>query len=172
VLERVQGEVLSKLLIQAPPDLRTTDVTDTGCEPFSLTDSPSLEGHIIGACPVGFPEGECGGELWVTGASAKSATEDRWARCRTCKTSALVDWWLAQMSPATQEWLPMRALRWHLLLRLGRRVSDATIRAWARDPELLATRRIGASGAESRSDTNEPGRAEYRVRDVLVLTGF
>ena len=48
------------------------------------------DGHVIGTCLVGTPEGPCGGELR---AIVDSVSEDGWARCRTCKTSALVDWW-------------------------------------------------------------------------------
>jgi hypothetical protein len=158
-------------LIRTKFGARTRDVNDTWRETLSQADSLPSEGRIIGACPIGFPEGECGGELWATDATA---SEDRWALCRICKTSALVDWWYAQMSPVTQEWLPMRALRWHLLLHVGRRISDATIRGWARDPDLLATRRITRAGLASPSGNGDDvtGRAEYRVQDVLQLTGF
>jgi hypothetical protein len=49
-----------------------------------------LDGSIIGACPVGTPDGPCGGELR---AIVESQSQNWWARCQTCKTSALVDWW-------------------------------------------------------------------------------
>ena len=51
----------------------------------------SRDGYVIGTCLVGTPDGPCGGELR---AIVDSVSEDGWARCRTCKTSALVDWWL------------------------------------------------------------------------------
>ena len=52
-----------------------------------------LDGCIIGFCPVGTPEGLCGGEL---SASLDTQSLDWWAHCRTCKTSALVDWWFGR----------------------------------------------------------------------------
>ena len=143
-------------------------VTDSWRETLLRAYPQSDEGRIIGTCSVGVPEGPCGGELWVAG---PTVTGDRWAQCRTCKTSALVDWWLAQMPPEQHEWLPMRALRWHLLLHVGRRVSDVTIRSWARDPEILPTRQVDAAGEVLLTGGTEiaTGRAEYRVRDVLEL---
>jgi hypothetical protein len=58
-----------------------------------------LDGSVIGACPVGTPDGPCGGELLTI---VESQSQNWWARCQTCKTSALVDWWLAWVNPRNQ----------------------------------------------------------------------
>jgi hypothetical protein len=133
------------------------DVDDTARETRSRAYPQSLGEHI-GTCPVGAPEGPCGGELWTSHdpTSSDGATDDRWARCLNCKASGLVDFWLAQMPAEATEWLPLRALRWRLLLHIGRKVPDAIIHAWAGDPEVLPTRRVSAA-------------VEYRVPDVLEL---
>jgi hypothetical protein len=38
------------------------------------------------------------------------------------------------MPPEQQEWLGMKALRWHLTLRCGRQIAESTIRSWAEPP--------------------------------------
>lgn len=123
-------------------------------------------GHVIGACPVGTGDGPCGGEVR---AIIDSIDEDGWARCKSCKTSADIDYWLALMPSEAVDWLPMRALRWHLTLHASRQISDVTIRSWARDPAALPARRVGVVPYAGEVTAQTAGRVEYRVTDALQL---
>jgi hypothetical protein len=68
-------------------------VADTLLETRSPVLPQLLDDCVVGTSPVGTPDGLCGGEVR---ASVESQTMDWWARCRTCKTSALVDWWFGR----------------------------------------------------------------------------
>ena len=57
------------------------------------------------------------------------------------------------------------------LIREAARASLAA-RDRGEDPDLLATRRITKAGLASPAGDDVNGRAEYRVQDVLQLTGF
>lgn len=123
-------------------------------------------GTLIGSCPVGRPSDEpdavldeqgrarCGGDVR---AIVEGWDEDGWASCRKCGTRAVIAWWLAQMPPEVVDWMTMRALRWHLLIQLGRSVGEKTIRSWAHRWQL-----------DDRCDLRSK-QTEYRVRQALEL---
>jgi hypothetical protein len=125
-------------------------------------------GYVVGPCPVGRGDDEvCGGEVRAT---IDTLDEDGWANCRTCGTSAVIGWWMAQMPAETYEWLPMKALQWHLTIRAGRQVPAVTIRSWARDPAVLPARVVGVVPFAGDVSRHSLGRVEYRVADALRLT--
>jgi hypothetical protein len=123
-------------------------------------------GHVIGACPVGrpiddhHPDGRCGGTVR---AIVDTLDQQGWARCNTCKTSGVIDWWLAAMPPEQQEWLGMKALRWHLALHCGRQIAESTIRSWAEPPA-----RGGDPALPSIVD-EATGRPQYRAEEAREL---
>jgi hypothetical protein len=78
-------------------------VADTLHETRPSVLPPLLDGYVIGDCTVGTPEGVCGGELRAT---VNSPSKDWWAHCRTCKTSVLVDWWLAKITDQASRFGP------------------------------------------------------------------
>lgn len=118
------------------------------------------QGHHIGDCPVGTPAGPCGGPVRAV---VGEFDEAGWAECRTCKTKAVIEWWLALMPPEQHEWLPMKALRWHLTLHSGRQIAEQTIRNWA-----SPTARNPDPALPSMTDT-ETQRIVYRVEEARAL---
>lgn len=87
-------------------------------------------GHVIGPCPVGTPGGQpCGGPVR---ALVDTYDEDGWASCPKCKTKAVIDWWLALMPPEHHEWLPERALLWHLTLHAHRQIHRKNLYSWSK----------------------------------------
>jgi hypothetical protein len=111
------------------------------------------EGLLIGPCPVGTPEGLCGGEVRSTRATAD--VTGGWATCRRCKTSANIDWWLAAMPVAEIEWLRMRPLLWHMHLVTGRKITESTVRSWSRHDSIDVRIKFG--------------HPEYRVKQAVEL---
>jgi hypothetical protein len=86
------------------------------------------QGNLIGNCPIRTPTGACGG---LVRATIDTLDESGWATCGTCKTGGVIAWWLETMPREEREFMGMKELRWHLLIRCGRQIAESTIRSWA-----------------------------------------